>query len=235
MSTFYPITKIRLVNFHNVGTTTLELPGGGHLFLLGDNGSGKTTVLDAVHFVLDPGRSMEFNSAARVAGAKNAGGRTIQGIVMRYNIETHGPMNPDGGVTYAALEIEGRYGKPVSIAVGVSTRSMDERYESWGVITEGPVDTLPLCHREGNRLRPATKSELREALGGKGFYAQIGRYTDELANRFFDNRETYRDVCQLLSTGKAYREIASRAGDYDKLFRELLQEPPKEIFEDLVR
>ncbi|MBP5321229.1 MAG: AAA family ATPase [Kiritimatiellae bacterium] len=235
MSTFYPITKIRLVNFHNVGTTTLELPGGGHLFLLGVNGSGKTTVLDAVHFVLDPGRSMEFNSAARVAGAKNAGGRTIQGIVMRYNIETHGPMNPNGGVTYAALEIEGRHGKPVSIAVGVSTRSMDERYESWGVITEAPVDTLPLCRRDGDRLRPATKSELREALGGKGFYAQIGRYTDELATRFFDNRETYRDVCQLLSTGKAYREIASRAGDYDKLFRELLQEPQKEIFEDLVR
>ena len=235
MSTFFPIVKIRLVNFHNVGTTILDLPNGGHLFMLGDNGSGKTTVLDAVHFVLDPGRSMEFNSAARVVGAKNAGGRTIQGIIMRFNIETNGPMNPNGGITYAALEIRGRNGKPVSIAVGVSTRSMEERYESWGIISDGPVASLPLCVHEGNRTRPATRSEVKAAMKGKGYYHSISRYTDELATRFFGNRETYQDVCRLLSTGKAYREIAARAGDYDKLFRELLQEPQKEVFEDLIR
>ena len=89
MSEFFKITKLRLVNFHNVGTTTLEIRSGGHLFLLGDNGSGKTTVLDAIHFVLSGGRSMEFNSAARVVGAKTTSGRNVQGVVMRYNIETN--------------------------------------------------------------------------------------------------------------------------------------------------
>ena len=75
----YKITAVRLVEFHNLGTTTIEIPNGGHLFLLGDNGSGKTTILDAIHLVLTAGREMEFNSAARVAGAKDSGGRTIQG------------------------------------------------------------------------------------------------------------------------------------------------------------
>jgi len=231
---FYRITKIRLVNFHNFTDETIELRSGGHLFMLGDNGSGKTTVLDAVHFVLTAGRSMEFNSAARVAGAKHSGGRTVQGIVMRYNIEANGPLNPNGGTTYAALEIAGRNGRPITAAVGVSTTSMEERYESWGVLREGPVEDLPLLQHENGRTRVTTKTELKAALGGSGYYGQIGAYADELASRFFSDRETYEDVCTFLATGKAYREIAAHTHDYHQLFRQLLQEPPREVFEEVI-
>ncbi|MDD4018826.1 MAG: ATP-binding protein [Kiritimatiellae bacterium] len=231
---FYRITKIRLVNFHNFTDETIELRSGGHLFMLGDNGSGKTTVLDAVHFVLTAGRSMEFNSAARVAGAKHSGGRTVQGIVMRYNIEANGPLNPNGGTTYAALEIAGRNGRPVTAAVGVSTASLEERYESWGVLREGPVEDLPLLRHENGRTRVTTKTELKAALGGSGYYGQIGAYADELATRFFSDRETFEDVCTFLATGKAYREIAAHTKDYHQLFRQLLQEPPREVFEEVI-
>jgi recombinational DNA repair ATPase RecF len=231
---FYKITRLRLVNFHNIGTTTLDIRDGGHLFLLGDNGSGKTTVLDAIHFVLTGGRSMEFNSAARVAGSKAASGRNIQGVILRYNIETSGPMRPDGGIAYAALEIETRGGHPVSIAVGVSARSMEENYESWGAVADGPVADLPLVREEDGRRRPATRHELKDALGSR-YYARIGAYTDALAERFFGGRQTYEDVCRLIATGKAYRELAAKAGDYDKLFRSLLQEPHRDVFEALIR
>ncbi len=231
---FYRITKIRLINFHNFVDETLELRSGGHLFMLGDNGSGKTTVLDAVHYVLTAGRSMEFNSAARVAGAKNTGGRSIQGIVMRYNIETNGPLNTNGGITYAAVEITGRNGRPVTAAIGISTRSMDESIERWGVIKECPVEELPLLQREGGRTRPSTKTELKAALGGSGYYGQIGSYADDLADRFFSDRETFEDVCKFLATGKAYREIAAHTSDYHQLFRQLLQEPPHEVFEEVI-
>ena len=91
----YKVSRIRLINFHNFVNETIVVPDGGHLFMLGDNGSGKTTVLDAVHYVLTAGRSMEFNAAARVMGREKTGGRSVQGVVMRYNIET-GALNQIG-------------------------------------------------------------------------------------------------------------------------------------------
>ena len=40
----FAIRRVRLVGFHNFVDETIELDGGGHLFLLGDNGSGKTAL-----------------------------------------------------------------------------------------------------------------------------------------------------------------------------------------------
>jgi energy-coupling factor transporter ATP-binding protein EcfA2 len=229
---FYRITKVRLVNFHNFVNETIDVRDGGHLFMLGDNGSGKTTVLDAIHYVLTAGESMEFNSAARVAGAKQ-GGRSIHGVVLRYNIEK-GALNPSGGTTYAALEIAGRNNRPVSICIGVSTHSMEESVERWGVIKECPVSELPLTHEKNGKTCVTTMNELKQAVGATNFYRQIGSYAEELASRFFSDRETFRDVCKFLATGKAYREIASKTSDYHLLFRELLQEPPRDVFEEVI-
>jgi predicted ATP-binding protein involved in virulence len=38
----YRIHKIRMINFHNFTNETITINNGGHLFLLGDNGSGKS-------------------------------------------------------------------------------------------------------------------------------------------------------------------------------------------------
>ena len=229
----YTISKIRLINFHNFVNETILVPDGGHLFLLGDNGSGKTTVLDAVHYVLTAGRSMEFNAAARVIGREKSGGRSVQGVVMRYNIET-GAMNPNGGTSYAALELSGRGGRPVTLAIGLSTHSMEEAIERWGVIREGPLEEIPFLIDEPGGVRPRTRNELRAALNGSGFYAQIGGYEKELARRFYGGAGTFEDVCRFLKTGKAYREIVAGTADYHVLFRQLLQEPERELFENVV-
>jgi len=234
----YRITAVRLVEFHNLGTTVVEIPEGGHLFLLGDNGSGKTTLLDAVHLVLSGGREMEFNSAARVAGAKDSGGRTIQGIVLRYNAVTGRPAR-ETGITYAAVELRSVSGKVLSCVVGLSAEGLDVAYQSWGGMAAAGVRELPLTVDEGGRLRAATQAEFKRAMtggvsGGK-YFVHIGDYREAVANRLFGGEEKYVDVCKLLRTGKAYREIAARATNYDELFRQLLEDPQRETFEPLLK
>ena len=237
----YRITAVRLVEFHNLGTTTVDIPEGGHLFLLGDNGSGKTTLLDAIHLVLSAGRDMEFNSAARVAGAKDAGGRTIQGVVLRYNAVT-GRTARETGLTYAAVEMRSTAdaAKVVSLAVGLSAEGLDVAYQSWGGMASVPVRALPLAVEDGGRLRAATQAEFKRALtggslvGGK-YFGHIGDYREAVARRLFGGESKYADVCKLLRTGKAYREIAARATNYDDLFRQLLEDPERETFEPLLR
>lgn len=233
----YRITAVRVVEFHNLGTTTIEIPEGGHLFLLGDNGSGKTTILDAIHLVLTAGREMEFNSAARVAGAKDSGGRTIQGIVLRYNAVTGRPMR-ETGITYAAVELKSDAGRVVSLAIGLSADGMDVAYERWGGIASVPVSELPLAVEEGGRLRAATQSEFKRSvatLAGGKYYGHINDYADAVGARLFGGEAKYADVCKLLRTAKAYREIAARAANYDDLFRRLLEDPSRDTFEPLLK
>jgi len=233
----YRITAVRVVEFHNLGTTTIEIPEGGHLFLLGDNGSGKTTILDAIHLVLTAGREMEFNSAARVAGAKDSGGRTIQGIVLRYNAVTGRPIR-ETGITYAAVELKSDAGRVVSLAIGLSADGMDVADERWGGIASVPVSELPLAVEEEGRFRAATQSEFKRSVamlpGGK-YYGHINDYADAVGARLFGGEAKYADVCKLLRTAKAYREIAARAANYDDLFRRLLEDPSRDTFEPLLK
>jgi len=233
----YRITAVRLVEFHNLGTTTVDLPAGGHLFLLGDNGSGKTTLLDAIHLVLSGGREMEFNSAARVAGAKDSGGRTIQGIVLRYNAVT-GRTARETGLTYAAVEFKSDADKTLSLVVGLSAEGLDVAYQSWGGIAAVAVRDLPLTVEENGRLRAATQAEFKQrmaAVTGGRYFVHISDYREAVGNRLFGGETKYADVCKLLRTGKAYREIAARAANYDDLFRQLLEDPPRETFEPLLK
>jgi recombinational DNA repair ATPase RecF len=223
----YIIHRIRLIKFHNIQNETITLKG--HLFLLGDNGSGKTTLLDAIHYVL-AGGDLELNAAARVSGAPS-GGRTAQGIVMRYNAET-GPLEKSGGITYAALELRNPAGRVLTVGIGMSASSMDEKINRWGFIESKPLEEIPLLIEELQGARPATQLELKKALSN-GTY-RVNAYRAELAKRLFGGAGTYPDVCRLLTMGKAYREIVSRSADYHELFVRLLPEPHTDIFERLI-
>ncbi|NOQ46805.1 MAG: hypothetical protein GQ559_09070, partial [Desulfobulbaceae bacterium] len=212
---------------------TITIPDNGHLFLLGDNGCGKTTVLDAIHYVLTAGRSMEWNSAARVTGRRD-GGRRLQGVILRYNIET-GVMNAQGSITYAAVEIAGRHGRPLTIGVGLSVTAMDEKVNPWGVIRECPFEEIPFLIDDEHGRRPASRREFKQALGSsRGFYRDATNYRRELAGRLFGGTDSYQEICRFLTMGKAYREIAAGAADYHDLFKKLLPEPHTTIFEQII-
>ena len=229
----YPIKRIRLINFHNFIDETIELDNGGHLFLLGDNGCGKTTILDAVHYALTAGRGMEWNSAARLSGTKKDG-RRVQGIVLRYNLDT-GILNTRGAITYVALEVVGRHGKLLSIGMGLSATALDEKIGFWGFIKECPLEDLPFTTKEEGQLRPSSRQEFKQRLDtSHGFYTNKTAYRKDLGDRLFGGEESYLDICRFLSMGKSYREISAGAADYHQLFKSLLPEPRTSIFEQII-
>lgn len=55
------LVKIRLINWHYLSNETIELDG--NVLLSGPNASGKSTVMDAITYVLTAGDTM-FNLAA---------------------------------------------------------------------------------------------------------------------------------------------------------------------------
>jgi len=161
-------------------------------------------------------------------------GRRVQGIVMRFNID-RGIMNPEGGVSYALLEIRGRNGNPLTVGIGLSVSAMDEKVRQWGIIRECLLAEIPLLVKEEGGIRPAGRLELKEAMGAaRGFYKDAAAYRRELAVRLFADQESYREICRFLAMGKAYRELASQASDYHELFKSLLPEPKTEIFERII-
>ena len=231
--TAYLIRSIRMINFHNFTDETIHIEDGGHLFLLGDNGCGKTTILDAVHYVLTAGQSMEWNSAARMSGSKRDG-RRVQGIILRYNLDT-GVINTKGAISYVALEITGRNGKPLTIGMGMSATAMDEKIHFWGIIRECPLTDVPFLIEEDGRSRPASRLEFKEKIGsGSGFISSRKNYRQDIANRLFGGEESYQDICRFLAMGKAYREISAGAADYHALFKRLLPEPRTAIFVQII-
>ncbi len=226
------INRIKLLNFHNFSNVTINVNHGGHLFLLGDNGSGKTTVLDAVHYVLTAGEHMEFNAAARVVGNRQQG-RRAQGIITRYNVDT-GHMRPAGGVSYAALEIVGANGKLTTAAIGMAVNAPEEPLTRWGIIRDGALEDVPFLIRDPEGERPRDKVEMRKALGGVGYFGQPHSFCNQLADRFLGGRAEFNDFCRFLAIGKAYREIAAHTTDYQELFMRLLPESEQDIFERII-
>ncbi len=228
------VVRLRMINFHNFVDELIEVRDGGHLFLLGDNGSGKTTALDAIHYVLSGGQSLELNAAARVGGRRDDG-RSIQGVVLRLDAE-RGVVNESGAIAYAALELEDpATGKPVCIGIGTEATTMEARVSRWGFVTRRPLHDLPLVTDAGGGRFPASREVLRAALGTSDVFFRMGDYRAALASKLFGGPALYEDVCRFWSMGKAYREIVAGSRDFAGLFRRLLPGPDPAVFGDIVR
>jgi len=71
------LERLRLVNWHNFDDEVIEI--GNRCLLAGDNGSGKSTVIDAIQYVMAANlRMARFNSAA---DERRSGGRDLMGYV----------------------------------------------------------------------------------------------------------------------------------------------------------
>jgi Putative exonuclease SbcCD, C subunit/P-loop containing region of AAA domain len=234
LSTPFHLRSVRLLNFHNLVDETL--PVRRNLFLIGDNQSGKTTVLDAVHFALTAGVEMEFNSAARF-GPRTEPGRNLASIVLRYDLERDRAQRGPA-VTYAALEIADETGTTHCFGAGAFATSLDAQPDVWGFVARGrSLAELGLCAEEPDatgavRRRPLDRQELEERLG-RGAVLDKGRYRTAVAQLLFRDRDAYLRATELIASGKAYREMVARARNLDDLFIGLLPPPAEAEFEEV--
>jgi hypothetical protein len=227
--TRYRLHAIRLINFHNFVDETIEVRDGGHLFMLGDNGSGKTTVLDAVHYVL-AGGELELNAAARLGG-KRDDGRTLQGIVLRYDFE-RGVRNEGGAIAYAAIELVDGAGKRLSLGIGTEATTLDARVSKWGFVVPRPLAEIELVDLAS---QPFGRDGLRRQLGPNHVFTPLAGYRKELARRLFGSERQYDDAVRFWGMAKAYREIVAGARDFGALFERLLPAPDTEVFGEILR
>ncbi len=234
MSGLCHIRRVRLINFHNLVDETL--PVRRNLFLIGDNQSGKTTALDAVHFALTAGVEMELNAAARF-GPRTEPGRNLASIVLRYDLERDIALRGPA-VMYAALEIADASGTVHCFGAGAFATSLESQPDVWGFVARGAtLEEIGLCEEEadgagGVRRRPRDRRELEERLG-RGVVFDKGRYRTALAQLLFRDRDAYERVLGLLAAGKAYREMVARARNLDELFIGLLPPPAEAEFEEV--
>jgi energy-coupling factor transporter ATP-binding protein EcfA2 len=101
------IRRIRLINWHGHENAALDVLGD-MLAIIGENGSGKSLVLDAIDWALFPSSGKTFNAAAREGGRTSK--RTLSNTILFF--DPHGIDRPDKGwrrqrtVGYCAVEIE---------------------------------------------------------------------------------------------------------------------------------
>ncbi|WIG58786.1 MAG: hypothetical protein OJF49_001532 [Ktedonobacterales bacterium] len=101
------IRRIRLVNWHGHENAILDVMGD-MLAIIGENGSGKSLILDALDWALFPVQGKQFNLAAREGGRTSK--RTLSNTILFF--DPHGIDRPNKGwrrqrtVGYCAAEIE---------------------------------------------------------------------------------------------------------------------------------
>lgn len=64
------LMRVKLINWHKFGNVTIEM--GDSVLLSGENGAGKSTILDAIQFVMICSKN-HFNKAAHEKGKRNLG------------------------------------------------------------------------------------------------------------------------------------------------------------------
>ena len=178
------LTRLRLINWHYFTDETLELSGS--TLLTGDNGSGKSTILDAIQYALvGDSRRVRFNQSAHEHSQRDLEGylRCKTGAHIGSG-QTAAFLRNGDFTSHIALEFwDTRERKFFVLGVAIDTRASGE--------TERPVfykvenrrlPDLPLV--EGDL--PVTSRELRHQLSRlarAALYTTAEGYREAVANR----------------------------------------------------
>jgi uncharacterized protein YPO0396 len=119
------LTRIGMVNWHQFPAQNIDLQG--NVALVGENRSGKSTLLDLIQTVLsgNSGRYLELN--ARAGGGRRKGRRTVQSYILGRTSEGPEGVKRKEALCTIFLTFERPEGTPVTLGVVMEARAQDAK------------------------------------------------------------------------------------------------------------
>lgn len=194
------LTKIFLHNWHRFNDHVIEVEDS--LYLAGHNGSGKSSVLDALQMVLlaDLNR-VRFNSSAQ---DKERSKRDLDSYV-RGKIGEDRWLRPGNTVAYIALEWTNKTTGECFVSGVVIESGQEGTNRSFFILPAALESRLLIV--DG---RPRTRRDLKRFLKnqhGTQYYESVGEYQESLLNRLGGLSERFFDLFIRALTFQPIRDI----------------------------
>lgn len=195
------LKRIIFINWYLFEAAEWEIKG--HVALLGKNGSGKSSFLDAIQYVLVGGNKSQWSPNAKVSGKR--GSRTVQSYILGMIKDDEALASTDGKTEYEPREDalsritlvfeDTKTGVPVSIGVGMSARrgAADEETEGWFIL-EGTELTLLDFLADDRSPRPYDELKVmfnrRSPEGPRHFFGKESKkYTEQMLTTLGTDRK----------------------------------------------
>jgi uncharacterized protein YPO0396 len=175
------LTKIFLHNWHRFDHKLIEVQDS--LYLAGANGTGKSSVLDALQVVLVADlQKVRFNSSAQQSQERSE--RTLDTYV-RGKIGEDRWLRPGNTVGYIALEFA-TADRATCLTIGVCLEAGEGKGSSgdrtYFILPEA-LDVNVFAPQQRALARRELKNTLKARRGARSF-DQVSEYVDEMLNRF---------------------------------------------------
>ncbi|GMO23824.1 MAG: hypothetical protein Pg6A_10840 [Termitinemataceae bacterium] len=201
------LERLRLVNWHNFDNALIEI--GNRCLLAGDNGSGKSTVIDAIQYVLAANlRMARFNSAAE---ERKGGGRDLIGYV-RCKLGSDATDYRRGDtVAHVMLEWSGpAQGEGFSCGVCIEAWKDNHYTEHFWVGSNIPIETIEVKNENG---APLLFRQFKNSAAGKNIdvYEAKRLYIRDITNRLgvFSRRQEVNPYLDSLTRSIGFKPLSS--------------------------
>ena len=254
------LTKVKLINWHTFSNEEFEIYKNA--LITGENGTGKSTILDAIQYVLTAGKC-KFNKAA-----SDIGNRTLESYIRcKTGIEGHEFVRNGDVTTYIALEFYDEktekyqiIGTVIDLPAGgrlnrdffqiIDCKISDVAFiEERRVLTRKEFKKALIDHQQTGIFKDTIKegeSLFGNALGVKSKYFDL--VTRALAFKAIDNvyqfivdfllKEDFVDIQNLRDSIKHYKVLEEKLSKINKninnIKENILIEPESINDEDLV-